>query len=352
MRVRPTTIASPSSSRFRPCTRRPLTNEPLRDRPSSMSVQAPPTRSSIACARETSLSQSRRTSLSGSRPTSAPSRSPVRRCADGDPHRGRAGTAYPAARPRAARRARAARRSGARAAAPSRRNTKYSTASSSARRIRLLDTCPRVPSACAKWLTRSSSSIQRTSRKPAGARGRRPLAARSYARLELVDAVHAVAVDGGRVRQPLEPPRGGAQVALDVGQPARRRSPRRSPGRRAGRAARATSRARRLQRRRACSGVEPRARPRARRRGSRTTLGDDRVGRSSASAPGDVRRAAARSRPRPTPGRRPRRSARRAPPPRVLEHRARARRAARSTSASAPSLPRRSSTRRQRRRDA
>ena len=42
--------------------------------------------------------------------------------------------------------------------------------------------------------------------------------------LELVHGPHPVAVDGGGSAQPLEPPLGAAQVALDVGQPAARRS--------------------------------------------------------------------------------------------------------------------------------
>ena len=61
--VRPTSIESPSSSRHRPRTRRPLTLEPLRESPSSTSVHAPPTRSSTACARETSVSHASGMSL-------------------------------------------------------------------------------------------------------------------------------------------------------------------------------------------------------------------------------------------------------------------------------------------------
>ena len=65
-------------------------------------------------------------------------------------------------------------------------------ASSSARRIRFADTCPRVPSPCANWLTRSSSSIHGTSRSAAAARARaarrraaagRPARARASARM-------------------------------------------------------------------------------------------------------------------------------------------------------------------------
>ena len=86
----------------------------------------------------------------------------------------------------------------------------------------MLDTGPRVPRPCAKWLTRSSSSIHGTSRSAAGAAGP-PATPRAGAgrRLELVDCAHAVEVAGGRVGQALEPPRGGLQVALDVGEPRR-----------------------------------------------------------------------------------------------------------------------------------
>ena len=87
-------------------------------------------------------------------------------------------------------------------------------------RIRLLDTWPRVPSACAKWLTRSSSSIHGTSRSAAGS-GRPAGQDASRSRvlgLELLHPAHAVEVGRRRVRQPLEAARRGAQVALDVGQ--------------------------------------------------------------------------------------------------------------------------------------
>ena len=115
-----------------------------------------------------------------------------------------------------------------------------------------------------------------------------------------------------RVGQPLQPARGGAQVALDVGQPRGAGRGDEARGRRAGRAGAATSRARRLR------AAAPAARPARRshvaraRRGSRTTCAHDR-GASCRPARRRRGRAAARSRPRPTPGRRPRRSARRAP---------------------------------------
>ena len=64
--------------------------------------------------------------------------------------------------------------------------------------MRLLETWPRVPSACAKWLTRSSSSSQGTSRSGAGDGARaaaRPAAAGGV--LELVDRAAC-----GRGRRP------------------------------------------------------------------------------------------------------------------------------------------------------
>ena len=90
-----------------------------------------------------------------------------------------------------------------------------------ARRIRLAETWPRVPSAWAKWLTRSSSSSHGTSRSAAGS-GRPAGQAASRARVLAPRARGrraSVEVGRRRVRQPLEPARGGAQVALDVGQP-------------------------------------------------------------------------------------------------------------------------------------
>ena len=46
--VSPTWIVSPSSSRWRPCSRRPATNVPLRERPSSVTVHSPATGSIAA----------------------------------------------------------------------------------------------------------------------------------------------------------------------------------------------------------------------------------------------------------------------------------------------------------------
>ena len=61
----------------------------------------------------------------------------------------------------------------------------------------------------------------------------------------------------GRVGQPLEPPRGRAQVALDVGEPARRRSRRRSPGWTSRASCRATSSRAGRERGRARERLEP-----------------------------------------------------------------------------------------------
>ena len=144
-----------------------------------------------------------------------------------------------------------------------------------------------------------------------------------------------------RVGQPLQPPGGAAQVALDVGAAGRAGRGDEAREARAGRAARATSARARLQRRRRCSGSSARSTSRAASR-IRTTCADDprrRVGQAARRRG----RAAARSPPRPTPGRPPRPSARRAPPStRVLEHRARRCRAARAASASCGALPSRS----------
>ena len=53
-------MRSPSRSRWRPCTRWPLTNEPLREEPSSTSVHSSPMRSSTACTRDTDGSSGQR----------------------------------------------------------------------------------------------------------------------------------------------------------------------------------------------------------------------------------------------------------------------------------------------------
>ena len=68
---------SPSRSRWRPLIRSPLTNVPLRERPSSATVHSPAIRSSSACRREISSSQRSSTSAPPARPTLA--RSPVER---------------------------------------------------------------------------------------------------------------------------------------------------------------------------------------------------------------------------------------------------------------------------------
>jgi hypothetical protein len=73
--VTPIVMVSPSRSRWRLVTRAPLTYVPLRERPSSTTVQSSPRRSMAACTRETSESQSSTTSLLGRRPTVR--RSPV-----------------------------------------------------------------------------------------------------------------------------------------------------------------------------------------------------------------------------------------------------------------------------------
>src|SRR5439155_217958 len=66
--VRPMRRTSPSRRRRRPSTRSPLTNEPLRDRPSSETTHWSPRRSSSACRRETSESQGSAMSLPAERP--------------------------------------------------------------------------------------------------------------------------------------------------------------------------------------------------------------------------------------------------------------------------------------------
>ena len=98
--VRPIARTSPWRSGRRPCTRSPLTNDPLRERPSSTSVQTSPMHSMSACARETSSSQVSATALAAWRPIVSGERSAVSstiRCARR--RRGARGTAFPAARP-------------------------------------------------------------------------------------------------------------------------------------------------------------------------------------------------------------------------------------------------------------
>jgi hypothetical protein len=66
--VEPTAMTSPSRRRRRPVTRSPPTNVPLWERPSSITVQSSPARSSVACTRETSESQSSAIAFAGRRP--------------------------------------------------------------------------------------------------------------------------------------------------------------------------------------------------------------------------------------------------------------------------------------------
>ncbi len=66
--VSPTRTTSPSRSSWRPCMRWPLTNEPLREEPSSTSVHSSPMRSSTACTRDTDGSSGSAMSQAGWRP--------------------------------------------------------------------------------------------------------------------------------------------------------------------------------------------------------------------------------------------------------------------------------------------
>ena len=66
--VPPTAIVSPSQRRRRPVTRSPLTHVPLWERPSSITAQSSPTRSSAACTRDTRESQWSGTSFVARRP--------------------------------------------------------------------------------------------------------------------------------------------------------------------------------------------------------------------------------------------------------------------------------------------
>src|SRR5437867_4496588 len=80
--VRPMRSTSPSRRRRRPSTRWPLTNEPLRDKPSSETTHWSPRRSSSACSRETSESHVSAMSLPAERPIvtrpARPSRTSIR----------------------------------------------------------------------------------------------------------------------------------------------------------------------------------------------------------------------------------------------------------------------------------
>ncbi len=95
---------SRSCNAWRPWTRLPLTNVPLRESPSSTTVHCPPTSSSSACARETSASAPSAMSESGRRPdgeplglgrgaASAADRRPARQCTKGIPARSASMTA-------------------------------------------------------------------------------------------------------------------------------------------------------------------------------------------------------------------------------------------------------------------
>ena len=90
--------------------------------------------------------------------------------------------------------------------------------------MRLAETGPaprRVPSACAKSETRSSSSSHLTSRSSgAGGRPAGHAASRASSRSsQLADDGEAVAVGPGCGGQPLQAPRRGLQIALEIGQP-------------------------------------------------------------------------------------------------------------------------------------
>ena len=73
----PTRTTSPSRRRRRAVTRSSLTHVPLRERPSSEIVQSLPSRSSVACVRDTRASHASATSVASSRPIVSWARSPA-----------------------------------------------------------------------------------------------------------------------------------------------------------------------------------------------------------------------------------------------------------------------------------
>ena len=99
-RVPPRRSSSPSSRRWRPRTRLPLTYVPLRDRPSSATAHDSPTCSSSACTRETRSSQSSARSTPSPRPmvSRSPSVGSRTSCWVCGRRRAGAGTACPRAR--------------------------------------------------------------------------------------------------------------------------------------------------------------------------------------------------------------------------------------------------------------